>query len=992
MDPIEPAVPGNSNAETQTLGQATAAGATAKPGHSLPGRIGSYRIIRLLGEGGMGAVYEAEQDHPHRIVALKVIKSAWASPALLHRFEQESAALARLHHPNIAQVYEAGTADSGTGTQPYFAMEYIVGGQTLTGYATDRGLDTAQRLNLMVEVCDAVEHAHQRGIIHRDLKPGNILVDEHGHPKILDFGVARVTDSDAQATRQTNIGQLVGTLAYMSPEQALADPLEVDTRSDVYALGVILYELLAGKLPYELSNNLHEAVLAIRETEATALSSVSRMYRGDIETVVAKAMEKDKARRYASAADLAADIRRHLKDEPIVARPASVSYQTYKFARRHRALVAGISAVFLVLVAGVIASTLEAARARGAEHAAVLARQTATSERDHAQTAEHQAEQDRNRAQDSEARALRDRNVAVAQKKRADTEAATSAAVNDFLQNDLLAQASNGTQASPDSKPDPNLTVRMALDRAAARVEEKFAKQPLVEASIRETLGETYFDLGVYPEAERHLQRAFDLRSRFLGAEHADTLGTQVNLAVMLNESNKLIEAEQLLTKALKIERRFYGEDNPETLHALSALGTNYRAQGKSARSEEVLRHALERARRSPGIDPQIVQNLLAELSETLAAQQKWAQAAELAMDRLQMSRKLNGPEHPNTVGSMSLLASYYARLGKYSEAEALYQQVIEIQRRVRGVDHPNRLQTMAGLANLYGREGKFEESKQLYLTVIAAWRRVAGDEGTRTLIAINNLAFLYLKNRRYADAEPLLVNVLAIRRRVSGEEHPETLITAGNLARVYAGQGKYEQAEPLLKRVIEADRRVVGAERPVTLILVEQLAKLYREVGKNSDAEPLYAEVAEIRRRTLGPQHADTLGTLDALGSLRIQLHKYAEAEPVLREALAGREKSTPNEWPRYNSQSMLGESLAGQAKYAQAEPLLLSGYAGLTARESAISDDARFNLQNAGAWIVELYQNWGQPEIAAAWKQRLQERKPAPPVGVSDKSTREE
>jgi serine/threonine protein kinase len=264
----------------------------------------------------MGAVFEAEQDRPRRTVALKVIKSTCAGPALLNRFEQESQALARLHHPCIAQVYEAGTADSGTGHQPYFAMEFIAGGHTLTEYAKQRSLTTEQRLHMMAEVCDGVHHAHQRGIIHRDLKPGNILVDEDGQPKILDFGVARITDSDAHATRQTDVGQLVGTLAYMSPEQALADPLELDTRSDVYALGVILYEILAGKQPYTLSPKLEETLRIIREQDPVPLTLVSRLFKGDIETIVAKALEKDKRRRYASAAELAADIRRYLKHEP----------------------------------------------------------------------------------------------------------------------------------------------------------------------------------------------------------------------------------------------------------------------------------------------------------------------------------------------------------------------------------------------------------------------------------------------------------------------------------------------------------------------------------------------------------------------------------------------------------------------------------------------------------------------------------------------------
>jgi serine/threonine protein kinase len=274
-------------------------------------------------------VYEAEQDQPRRAVALKVIKPGLVSSELLRRFEQESQALARLQHPAIAQIYEAGTADAGFGPQPFFAME-LVRGQSLLD-ADQRRLSVRQRLELMVKICEGVQHAHQRGLIHRDLKPGNILVDETGQPKILDFGVARVTDSDLGATRQTDVGQLVGTLAYMSPEQVLADPLELDTRSDVYALGVILYELLAGRLPYELSAQPLEAARIIREQDPAPLSSISRVYRGDIETITAKALEKDKARRYASAAGLAADVQRYLRDEPITARPPSASYQLRKF-------------------------------------------------------------------------------------------------------------------------------------------------------------------------------------------------------------------------------------------------------------------------------------------------------------------------------------------------------------------------------------------------------------------------------------------------------------------------------------------------------------------------------------------------------------------------------------------------------------------------------------------------------------------------------------
>ena len=393
----------------------------------LPEAIGRYRVLRLVGEGGMGSVYEAEQDHPRRIVALKVIKPGLTSPELLRRFERESQALGRLQHPGIAQIYEVGTADAGgTGPLPYFAMEFI-NGTPLRDYAESHRLGTRERLALIARVCDAVEHAHQRGIIHRDLKPSNILLDESGQPKILDFGVARVTDSDGHVTRQTDLGQLVGTLAYMSPEQVLADPLELDTRSDVYALGVILYELLAARLPYRLSSKLIEAARTIQEEDPARLSSISRVYRGDVETIVAKALEKDKARRYSSAAALAADIRRYLADEPIAARPASTAYQLHKFARRHKALVGGVTAVFIALAAGTIVSTWQALRAREAQRVAVAAERRVIEERD-------TATRERNRALAADAQSQQERNQAIAEKQRADNEAAIATAVSEFLQ------------------------------------------------------------------------------------------------------------------------------------------------------------------------------------------------------------------------------------------------------------------------------------------------------------------------------------------------------------------------------------------------------------------------------------------------------------------------------------------------------------------------------------------------------------------------------
>ena len=386
-------------------GQSSGAGAECDDGaFPLLASIARYRIIRQIGEGGMGVVYEAEQEHPSRTVALKVLKPGFATPELLRRFEDEAQALGRLQHPGIAQIYEAGTADTGSGPQPYFAME-LIRGTFLTEYASTRHLGTRERLALVAKVAEAVHHAHQRGLIHRDLKPGNILVDEGGQPKIVDFGVARVIDLEVQRTVQTDIGRLIGTLAYMSPEQAGADPFEIDIRTDVYALGVLLYELLSGR-PMFVKKRLDEAIQAIREEDPARLSSVNRAYRGDIETITAKALEKDKTRRYTSAAELAADIGRYLRDEPIVARPASAGYQLRKFARRNQGLMAGAVAGLSALLIGLGAATWQTARARQAG-------QEALQESDRAQRAEASMSLQAGRAAKAEAAATAERNLAV---------------------------------------------------------------------------------------------------------------------------------------------------------------------------------------------------------------------------------------------------------------------------------------------------------------------------------------------------------------------------------------------------------------------------------------------------------------------------------------------------------------------------------------------------------------------------------------------------
>lgn len=859
----------------------------------IPRAIGKYRILGVLGQGGMGAVYQAEQDHPRRLVALKVIRPGYSSPELLRRFEMESLALGRLQHPGIAQIYEGGTADAGLGPQPFFAMEFIRG-ETLREYLRTHRPNTRQRLELMAKICDAVEHAHQRGLIHRDLKPANIMVDPTGQPKILDFGVARVTDSDTKATRQTDVGQLVGTLAYMSPEQVLADPLALDTRSDVYSLGVLLYELLADRLPYKLSDRLHEAARTIREEDPARLSSIRGEYRGDIETIVVKALEKDKTRRYGSAAALAADLRHYLEDEPIAARPPSTAYQLQKFARRHRVLATSIAAIFVTLVVAVVVSTREALRATRAERTALV-----------------------------------QRDQALVEKRRADDEAAKAKAVNDFLRDDLLSQASAVTQAQASTDPDPDIKVRTVLDRAATRIAGRFDKQPLIEDSIRQTIANAYIDLGLYAKAQPQVERALALERRTLGDRNPATLGSMNSLAQLYEYQGHYPQAEALYFQVQEQQLRVLGEKHPDTLTTMGCLGRLYLLEGKYPQAETTYAKAFD------------------------------------------ISRSVRGPENIDTLSDMTGLAVSYHKQGKNDQAEELYRKILTIGARVLGEQHPDMLTNMNNLAGVLHSQGKYAEAEALYAKLLAMSRKVLGEEHPNTLIISQNMARLYTDELKLAKAEELFTKVVNIERRTIGEEHPDTLMATDGLARIYQMEGDDARAEPLITKVLEEQRRVLGAEHPETLITMGDLGSLYLDRGQYPAAEETFAKVLDARRRALGPHDSQTIIAGGWLGEALFRERKYAKAEPLLRAALDN--VKGPDNWRRYYRQALLGASLEGQNKFSEAEPLLVAGYQGMLQRSAIIPPAKRSEIRQAGDRIVEFYRSWQKPDMARKWEEEL-------------------
>ena len=925
-----------------TLPALRGSGEAAFGGFTADMPIGPYRLVREIGHGGMGVVWLAERADGtlKRSVALK-LPFGPVHARLAERFVRERDVLAQLAHPRIARLYDAGVAAGG---QPYLALEYV-DGEAITNYCDGRALGTKQRLILFLDVLRAVQYAHTNLVVHRDLKPANILVTKDGEIRLLDFGIAKLlTEGEAPETELTRIGGRALTPAYASPEQIKGEP--VTTASDVYSLGVILYELLTGDKPYRLKRDtlggLEDAIVAadpIRPSQipgddkkarerASTPKRLARMLCGDLDTIVLKALQKPPSQRYATADALAQDIERYLRGEPVLAQPESVWYRTRKFVLRNRLAVASAAAIVVALSIGL-------------------------------------------------GTALWQTHIALAEKKRADTEAATAKAVNEFLQNDLLAQASPNSSGLKD-KPDPDLKVRTALDRAASRIQGRFENQPLVEAAIRQTIGATYMDLGHSAEAMQQVERALELRRRVLGEQHRETLDTINRLGEGYWAQGQYPRAEQLYTKALDLQRRTLGAEDRDTLQTMANLAELYSDQGKYPQAEALYTRTLEILRRVSGEQHHDTLSTMNNLAVLYRQEDKYAQAEQLYTKVLEIRLRVLGEQHPDTLRSMHNLATLYSAENKFDRAEPLFGKVLELRHRVLGDEHPNTLTSMNALAGMYRDQERYAEAETLLRKVLDLRRRVLGEQHPETLLTTNFLAGVYLWEGKYADAEPLLRKVWEFRSRVLGEEHPDTLDTTHKLGLMYRRQGKYAQAERLLTKAFETQRRVLGENHSDTLGSMSSLAALRRSQGQYGEARAIFAKVLEIRQRVFSPQDPGTADVRASLGDVLLLQHRYAEAEPLLKEALANQEKAAPTSWRTYRTESLLGESLAGQTKYAEAEARLLSGYRGLVQRQSSIPIDERTAVRHSGEWLIRLYQKWGRAELAAEWTQRLNERQP--------------
>lgn len=806
--------------------------ASGTPAPTAGERFAGFTLIKPLGEGGMGVVYLAEQERPRRRVALKLVRPGVMTPRLLRRFELESELLGRLSHPGIAQVYEAGAAAPtktshgglAPAPQPYFAME-LVEGRPLHVYA--KGRPVRERLELIAAVCDAVQHAHQKGVIHRDLKPTNILVTDEGQPKVLDFGVARATGEDAGRggmTLETQPGHIVGTLAYMSPEQI--DPNStasgsggVDTRSDVYALGVILYELMAGRPPYELTNTgIIEATRIITEREPRPLSAFDPSLAGDIATIAAKSLEKDRERRYQSAAELAADIRRHLRDEPISARPASTIYQLRKFARRNRGLVAGVAMAIVLLIGGSATTTWQAVRATHKQREAEAAEQRAT-----------------------EQAIIAERNAAFAE-----TEAANAMAFNDFLRNML-----GSVNVLEGDRRD--VTVRDVLDEASATVAGAFPDKPRLEASMRGVLAETYFALGELDAAERHTKEVVQLQHAALGTDHVDSLEAERLLPVITSRRGDFETAEREARRLLAISETAHGADALITAKIRGDLATILVSRGMHADAEPLFRQSLAAMEAKLPADDREVLSLRNNLGLVIAEQGRFDEAEKILRDVLAARTAKNGPDHPQTIFTVGALASMLFKAERLTDAVPLFEHALRVQTDVLGPGHESTMTTRSNLAACLIAAGDSERAEPLISESVRTLSEGLGPTHPKTLTARSNHAFLLEDLGRDDDAEAVYRELLD---DFGGLGPVQAWTPTNNLAMLLQRTGRPEEAIEFYDKLIDRVSMVLPATHRYRAIFENNRGDCLTDLGRFDEAERVLTESRANLIAAFGDEH----------------------------------------------------------------------------------------------------------------------------------------
>ena len=768
-----------------------------------------FQLIRKIGEGGMGQVWLAEQTSPvRRQVALKLIKAGMYDEAIVQRFQSERQSLAIMDHPAIAKVFDAGTTPQG---QPYFVMEYVPG-LPITEYCDRNKLKIKDRLELFIQACEGVQHAHQKAIIHRDLKPANILVvevDGKPVPRIIDFGLAKATTPRAEGESLfTQLGHFVGTPGYMSPEQVDPNVQDIDTRTDVYSLGVVLYVLLTGLQPFETRQKqkqpLDELLRRVREedpptpstkvttdrdTSATAEArgtepkQLVSLLRGDLDWITMKALEKDRTRRYGAPLELVADIRRYLNHEPVVARPASIGYRLRKYVRRHRVVVSVAAGLVLLLAAF---SVLQAVQLR-----------RITRERD---------------------RATR---------------------ITDFMTK--MFQVSHPNEAHGNS-----VTAREILDKASKDMETGLAKDPEVQSQMMQVMAHTYAGLGLYARAHELAKRALDARLSLLGPDDPKTLESMGLMATILILEGHYAEAEKLEREGLARERRILGADDPLTLETMDHLAVALDYEGHDDQAEKLEREVIALGTRRLGPENEQILRAMGNLGAYLSDQSRYADAEQLYRQLVDVDRRVLGPDDPRALIAAGNLALVVKSQGHYAEAEPLYRDVLTTQQRVLGNDHSNTAWSMENLAEVLSSEGRLAEAEKLSREALAIRSRVLGPEHLETLESKMDLSDELFREGHLDEAEKLQRAALAAQIRTLGPEHPHTLRCQTYLARTLTREGHYAEAEKIARETYDVQLRALGPQHSDTLDTLRQLGEAMAYSDRYTEASKLFRNVID--------------------------------------------------------------------------------------------------------------------------------------------------
>jgi serine/threonine protein kinase/Tfp pilus assembly protein PilF len=835
--------------------------AKATAGEKPGDRVGRYKLLQQIGEGGCGVVFMAEQEEPvRRRVALKIIKPGMDTKSVIARFEAERQALALMDHRNICKIFDAGATESG---RPYFVME-LVRGIKITEYCDQNSVATEERLKLFVQVCQAIQHAHQKGIIHRDIKPSNILVtttiEGATLPVVIDFGIAKATTNQrlTDKTLFTAFEMLIGTPAYMSPEQAVLTSVDVDTRTDIYSLGVLLYELLTGSTPFDtgelLKSGLDEVRRVIREQEPVrpsthlsklgdaALTTIAqqrkseppmliRAVRGDLDWIAMKAMEKDRTRRYETANGLAMDVQRYLADEAIWARPPSKIYKLQKTVLRNKLLFTGIGVIAVLLVVSLVIVSASLAKERESRRGAVAA-------------------------------------------------SAKSQQVTRFLE-DML----NGAGPAIARGKDATMLLEI-LDQTAARIGTELPNQPLVEAELRGIIGKLYDQIGKYGEGESMQRKALEIRQRTFGKESPEAAAALNDLGLNLMAQHKLPEAEKFHAEALAIRRRLLGDENADTASSLNDLGAVYRDEGRLGEARTNALEALRIRRKVFGPEDMAVADSLRNLGIILGSEGRWDEAYDTAQQVLAIRRKLLEPNHPEIASALEDLAFAASGRGKYDEAQKLDEEVLAMRLNVVGEAHPDVARTLNALGQLLRNRGELLTSDAVLKATLSIQRKLIGDEHRATLETFYALGQVLDQEGKNAEAESVWLEGLAAWRKMGDDLNPIRLLSMRGLAETLEKEGKWPDAEAIWRESLVLWRKRAGNEHQESMYTLRKLA-LALEAERNwPGAESVHREALALSRKK-GAQDPETLADLEKLVRVLTNEKKFSDAEQLLAKAL---------------------------------------------------------------------------------------------------------